>query len=313
MVPKKFLAFTLFLNIAADFSLSIFPVAMIFSGQNSWAASSSDVEVESLYDQFDKEEQREKKRLKQQDQERNQEQNQGVLEEKSTSSRPLVNKRDNSLPQEKSDPYDTLAELQELAPYQDIAVIQRRFIPKINRFELGGSLSDSINNAFFNNYGLGVHGTFYFTEKYGIELMYMTLFNSQKDITQNLETVQGIEARSLVVPESFMGAHFKWSPIYGKMALFNKKIVPFDIYFSIGGGLSKTKMGESDSTISLGTGQSFALSKSMSVSWDLLLNNYSASVLVESTPGNFEEAKANHTDVFLSVGMSFYFPDADYR
>ncbi|MCB0362513.1 MAG: hypothetical protein KDD35_07320, partial [Bdellovibrionales bacterium] len=85
----------------------------------------TDVEVEELYDKFDINE------TKRKSAEREKEKNKKKNDEKS-----------------KVDP-STLSELSTLAPLSDIAVIQRRFLPKTKRFEASGSLMATINNPFF--------------------------------------------------------------------------------------------------------------------------------------------------------------------
>ena len=53
------------------------------------------------------------------------------------------------------------------------------------------------------------------------------------------------------------------------MTWLNRAIVPFDLFFTLGYGLTETDFGNLRGTIHIGTGQSFALSKSMAVRWDL--------------------------------------------
>src|SRR5690606_18135541 len=135
---------------------------------------------------------------------------------------------------------------------------QRRFLPKSSRMELSGSGLISTNNAFFNNFGVSVRGAYFFNEKYGVEAIYSFLSSAERPITKNLVDKQGVDTKALVEPESFYGAVFKWSPIYGKMAWFQQKIVPFDIYFTPGFGISTTGLGTTETTITMGVGQLFA-------------------------------------------------------
>lgn len=203
----------------------------------------------------------------------------------------------------------TLTDLANLAPFEDVAVIQRRFLPKTGRFEISPSGMITLNNPFFSNMGLGLRGTYYFLEKHGLELQYFLLSNSSRSVTKNLKEKRNIDTKSLTVPKSYMGLAYKWNPIYGKMTLLNKHIVPFDLYFTIGGGLTNTDESDGESTVHVGTGQVFALSKMMAVRWDLTWNFYSAQAT--DTAGN--KVTNNQDDLFLSLGMSFYFPEAKYR
>ncbi|MCB0349877.1 MAG: outer membrane beta-barrel domain-containing protein [Bdellovibrionales bacterium] len=206
-----------------------------------------------------------------------------------------------------------LSELSTLAPFEDIAVLQRRFLPKTGRVELSGSLALSTNNQYFNNYGVNLRGAYYFQEKYGIEGVYQYLANSERPITSGLTENQSISTRSLVEPESFMGVTFKWTPLYGKMAWFQKRIIPFDIYFTPGVGVSNTASGGSASTMTLGMGQLFALNKSYGVRWDFNWNYYQTEVDVTTTGGGTVKESRNQSDLFLGIGFSYFIPEAKYR
>lgn len=207
----------------------------------------------------------------------------------------------------KQEEVNRLSDLANLAPFEDIAVIQRRFLPRSERFELSASGLVSTNNQFFNNVGIALKGTYYFKEKFGVELSYFYLSSSEKDVTTGLKKRQ-IQTESLVEPESYMGAAFKWSPVYGKVAWFQEKIIPFDIYFSPGLGLTSTALGESEMTFSLAGGQSFAISKSSAIRWDLTWNFYQATVRINS-----QNQTRSQDDLFIMIGYSYYIPEATYR
>lgn len=203
----------------------------------------------------------------------------------------------------------TLSELANLAPFSDVAVIQRRFLPRTGRFEFSGSGLTSINNPFFNNLGLAARAAYHLTEKHGLELQYMFFSSTRRDVTVNLEDQREVRTSNLVTAKSYMGAAYKWTPWYGKITFLNRVIVPFDFYFNAGAGLSKTD-NQSEPTVHLGTGQSFALSKGFALRWDLVWNFYQAET--ESVTGGGTTTTA-HNDLFLSAGVSFFFPEATYR
>lgn len=62
-------------------------------------------------------------------------------------------------------------------------------------------------------------------------------------------------------------------------------------------------------TIHLGTSQVFAWTKSMAFRWDIMWNMYQGTA--ENNDGSKEKLTQN--DLFLGLGMSFYFPEAGYR
>ena len=202
-----------------------------------------------------------------------------------------------------------LADLATLEPFNDIAVIQRRFLPKTGRFEFSGSLMASVNNPFFSNLGLGLRMAYYFSEKHGVVGQYYFLSNSERSVTEGLRDDQLVETKSLTTPKNYLGVAYKWTPIFGKMTWMNREIVPFDLFFTVGGGTTKTDLGNQEPTIHIGTGQVFAISKSMAVRWDLSWNFYQA----EALDNNNESITNSQDDLYLMIGMSFFFPEAKYR
>ena len=202
-----------------------------------------------------------------------------------------------------------------LDPYKDIVTLQRKFLPKTERFEVYGSLSYGLNNAFYSNIGLQASAGYYFTEKFGLEATYQFLLDSERQITKGLRDNVDIQTRSLVIPESYYGVALKWAPIYGKMAWLNEQIVHFDFYIAPSIGMTQTAFGGSELTYGGSVGQNFAVSKSMAVRWDLRVGFYTASVqdTRSATDPTLIEKTSPTEDVFLSVGLSYFLPEAKYR
>ncbi len=202
----------------------------------------------------------------------------------------------------------TLSDLATLAPFDDVAVIQRRFLPKTGRFEVSGFAFSNLNNPFFNSIGAGARAAYYIREKYAIEGLFTFNSTSSRQVTDDLEKKRGITTDNVITAKGYMGASLKWNPIYGKITWLNKTIVPFDLNFNFGGGLTRTD-DENLPTLHLGTSQVFAWSKGMAFRWDLIWNMYSGTA--KNNDGTTEKLSQN--DLFLGLGMSFYFPEAGYR
>ncbi len=197
-------------------------------------------------------------------------------------------------------------ELSELVPFDDVAVIQRRYLPRTGRFEIFPNFGLIVNDAFFQNFVAGGRFAYGLSERWAIEVTGSFISRSEKDATKDLEEVQ-VTTTSLVVPKSYVGADIRWSPIYGKTAFFSDSIVPFDMYFSLGGGSISTNQDDSPFAFHFGTGQSYAISKSWAFRWDLSFYSYtSTSSLAGATEGRFN-------NLHLTLGFSFFFPEAKYR
>ncbi len=193
-----------------------------------------------------------------------------------------------------------------LEEFKDVIVIQRRFLPKTNRFELLAGGGYVINDPFFHDLGLSLRFGYYFTEFLGIELIGVLWGTMDRQVTTDLREKKQIATETAVVPLSYYGLDFKWSPFYGKIAYDDQTIVPFDFYFSAGFGSTPTSLGDSAPTAHLGTGQIFAMSKWLALRWDLSWNIFRTTSKEEKTTGT-------QNNLFVTVGTSFFFPEAEYR
>jgi outer membrane beta-barrel protein len=222
---------------------------------------------------------------------------------------------------------DSISNLKNLQPFSDVAVIQRKFLPKTKRFEFNAGGSAIVNNAFFMNFGPSLRLGYNFSENLGFDVMFMYLTTSNRDITNDLIDKRGVRTDGLVMPETYLGGNLVWTPVYGKMALFENRIVPFDMYFMLGAGGTVTcdsvckglvsgqsKGKETNATIQIGAGQRFAISKKMAFRWDFTWNFYQASYTPAYKTGPPPPSqKGNFDNLFLSIGLSFFFPEASYR
>lgn len=204
---------------------------------------------------------------------------------------------------------DDLSALEEL---KDIAVIQKKFLDKTERFELFGALNVALNSQYFNLLGFNLAGTYHFNERWGVELQGMFLSDLEKSITEGLRTDQAITTQDIVTPTSYYGVNLRWSPIYGKMSLREKTINPFEVYFTLGLGMTGTDDSQSAFTIHGGVGQVYPLSKNTTFRWGLGLNNFSANAKGDLN-GTIQGKKVNSSLFYLSAGMSVYFPFNEER
>lgn len=208
-----------------------------------------------------------------------------------------------AIPPEVAAPMD-FSGLGQLAPFSEVSVLQKRFLPKTGRFQLFGGLTMVTNDPFFNVFGAVGKASYFFTEAWGVEFNYFGLTTSEAKATQELRQVQGILTESLVQTKGVMALDLVYVPIYGKMTWFNEKIIPFDLYFSVGGGTTQTDR-EDAPTLHLATGQIFALSKSTALRWDFSWNFFNAT----TSDGN----TSSYNNLFVTVGWSWFFPEAKYR
>lgn len=196
-----------------------------------------------------------------------------------------------------------------LSPFKEVSIIQKRFMPKTGRFQLFGGISLVTNDPFFNTFGGVAKIAYFLNETWGIEFNYFALTTSERQSTKELQDNNNVKTESLAYPKSYFGVDLMYVPIYGKMTWFNERILPFDLYFSAGYGSTATSTNENAGTVHLATGQMFALTKSLAFRWDFSWNFYNASTVDQ----NNVKTTNSFNNLFLTVGMSWFFPEASYR
>lgn len=206
----------------------------------------------------------------------------------------------------------TVSDLNSLAPFSDISVIQKRYLPKTERFQVYGALGLTTNSPWFLSAGGKVNLAYHFTEKWGVELSGMFLSSSEKDSSKQIRSNNSLEPERFVLTKSHLGLDLMWAPIYGKITSLNNEITPFDMYFSAGLGQANTTAQEKNVTaFHIATGQIFALSKSMAFRWDYSWYMYQATPQVDTLATVPE--KSSYNDLIFTAGVSFFFPEAGYR
>ena len=198
----------------------------------------------------------------------------------------------------------TVTDLVHLIPFSDVSVIQRRFMPKTGRVSISSSAVFILSSEFFLNSGLEAHLSYYILEKHSLELSAYYTFAAPRKVTADLERL-GVSVglgTTVSIPTGFVGLSYKWMPVYGKTAFFNKKVLSFDTFFSLGGGLSlMTNVWEP--TALFGVGQVFAITRDFGLRWDLRLH------LPVETKNNYQIQSHG----ILTLGFIYYYPSVKAR
>ncbi len=207
----------------------------------------------------------------------------------------------------------SVTDLNDLSPFNDVSMIQKKYLPKTERFQLFTALGLSTNSPWFLNLGGKVNLSYNFTEKIGVEFSGLFLTSSEKDAAKDIRENNSLEPERFILTKSNLSLDLVWSPIYGKVTTLDNKIIPFDMYFSVGGGTTSTNSAEKNvASGHIATGQIFALSKSFAFRWDYSWYMYQATPVQDSlttTP----PAKGLYNDLVFTAGLSFFFPEARYR
>ena len=219
-----------------------------------------------------------------------------------------------------------VSDLKQITPFNTISIIQKRYLPKTYRAEINLSVSSIVNNHFFHLLGGGGHIGFFLREDHGFGLEAYFMHDIHKMVTTDLIRSQNILPYNLITSKNYYGAFYKWSPVFGKFAVADRKIAYFDTYFTFGGGVTQVGEGveqgirdlvandielptpsqQSFPTGSIGVGQVFALSKNFAINWGIKWNFFFYQL-------NEDSNRFFQDDFIMSLGFNYYFPGATYR
>ena len=203
----------------------------------------------------------------------------------------------------------TLSDLAQLSDFEDVAILQRRFMPKTGRLSVSALSTFILSSAFFLNPGAEGHLTYHFLEKHSMELSgyYVGVFD--RGVTDDLSKMGITVTEEFSLATVFVGLTYKWMPSYGKISLYNRRILSFDTFFNIGGGMSGIARGSGkapmvwEPTTVIGIGQVFAITRDLGLRWDLRWH------LTVQTRKNFSTLD----NILFSIGLSYYYPSAGAR
>ncbi|MCS6838581.1 MAG: outer membrane beta-barrel domain-containing protein [Bdellovibrionaceae bacterium] len=203
---------------------------------------------------------------------------------------------------------EVVDDLVTLENWSQLAIIHPRFQPKYRRFQafLGGGAS--LNNPWFLEVSAGLRGVYHFSDLWGIELGHFSFSGAHTQMTKELEAQLNVQVTSLIRARSYLGAHFYFAPIYGKMSWFNRRIIPYDVYFTVGLGQTQLEVPASQvaSTMHIGAGQIFAITRNLGLRWDITVNFFFA-----QSPAQVEKTQTQM--VLMSLGISYFFPEVRKR
>ncbi len=184
-------------------------------------------------------------------------------------------------------------------PRSQIVVIQKNYMPKSGRFNLSGGITLFPSDVFFKTYGAQLKASYHFNETWGAELSGILLTSSKSAELQDLEGKQSVTANNLATLKNYFGANLYYSNSYGKYALSDRKIFPFEIYETLGFGSVVTDKSSSPA-ISLGVGQLLSLSRNDALRVDLSLLFYQTETLTTE--------KQQATSLLVSISYANLFP-----
>ncbi|WPU65740.1 outer membrane beta-barrel domain-containing protein [Peredibacter starrii] len=203
---------------------------------------------------------------------------------------------------------------------KEIYVLQNRKFRKVGNVYVGATAAYNLSQDFLDAYGGTIRGGYFFTEDWGVELIYGKNTNSEND------TAKGVKEQG-TVPfyrqiDSFMGAMLMWSPFYSKINTFNR-IFYFDWMFGFGVGTITTKdnrnkfdtaaantnalTDESQTGALWNTGFRFYINEHWSLRLDLTGQTYKADKTKKAGTGPTSTTSKLYNNYDLGLGLNYAF------
>ncbi len=178
-----------------------------------------------------------------------------------------------------------------------IRVIQRRPFLRTKRLELAPFLGTNINDSLVNVAVAGTSANYYLSEVLGIGFQGAWSLGTETDLFDKVINDYALfpEVSKL---QWYATLDFSYVFVYGKFALFNTWIIPWDMYGVLGAGAAQTELG-THPMLAAGIGQRYFMNRWFTVNLELRDGIYS-----EDYPGGSELVN----NLMWTLGVSFYIP-----
>lgn len=205
--------------------------------------------------------------------------------------------------------------------WRDIMVVPHRYFLRAGRLELAPSAAVNINDNLISDFAFGAEANYYFSEALGVGLLFQ-YFPTPAGAT-DLETDVRRRYRKFPTHNEYVMAGMlglSYAPIYGKFTLLGGKVIHWDAYVGLGGGLVQTKtiprdgsldgLTNNNPAINASFGAHFYLTKWMSAFFNI--RDYVFKDEFEKEGGGTDRPTESRfvNNVMLSLGAAIYFPTA---
>ncbi len=199
----------------------------------------------------------------------------------------------------------------------DFNVVQNRTYTKAGRYAISLGFGPLLNDSWSEAVALNASASYYFSDRYGAELMYSYTDTKNSASTDRLISQGGVPNHGKV--KTYIGGAFNWVPIYAKMSVMNKSIIYFDMSFSPTLGMTTYEQQTEDGgrrktspTIGIDITQHFFLSKFFALRGDFKNRWYQEDIAAyrNSTAASYPDRKIDSSFSRTSeiiFGATFYF------
>lgn len=191
------------------------------------------------------------------------------------------------------------------------SVVQNRAYTKEKRFSGSLQYGPIINDAFNEGYNLGLKANYFWNERTGAQVEYVSFNISDNSTVRGFSNQYGGVRPNIGRVTSMWGIGYNWVPIYAKMSLLGERIIYFDMAITPTIGMMNyektTKAGDkSGSSIAYGfdISQYYFLNKHIALRADLQ-NRWWTEEVLDWNYGTHQKTQTTNSTVFF-IGVTYY-------
>ena len=204
----------------------------------------------------------------------------------------------------------------------DFSVVQNRTYTKEGQFAISAQGGIVVNEEWNEGSVYGVTADYYFSERYGVELSYLTMDLEPRDNAKGISDLAGGIQPDHGRVSGRYSVGFTWVPFYAKMSVLGKQIIYFDMAFTPNIGMTQYdqiydggSIAESAFSYGIDVTQYFFFDKNFAAridlknSWfteDIVKYRKNAVITPGVETGEVFRDKLTNTTLFM-MGIMFYF------
>ncbi|HAA56247.1 MAG TPA: hypothetical protein DCE42_15900 [Myxococcales bacterium] len=193
--------------------------------------------------------------------------------------------------------------------------VKNRLYSKTKKQELTAIFAMSTNDAFYQNYFVGVSYGYHFNEWLSLGVLLNASFQQDTGLTKTLK-LEPAQGGFGVTPDvrrpfifSLAAIEARLAPIYGKINLFSETVIHYDIFLLLSGGLMLTNppdvTGNGEMGFhpygAVGVGQRYFLLRWLALRWEF------RGLFTYETFENRGNETRFRMDMSFNLGFSFFF------
>ena len=166
-----------------------------------------------------------------------------------------------------------LEQAKELNPETSVSIVQKRAVSRTKRFEIAADYGmNAGGEPYLKTQNIGAQVNFHINPKWSVGARYYYHLNKLTDEADRLIFQEGL-IPDTDHPKSTTLATLNYYPIYGKLNLFDKSVVQYDVYGLAGAGQVQLKS-RSTTTWTAGAGIGFWLSQHLALRGEIRYQTY---------------------------------------